>query len=391
MLNTLISNGLSHKKTTTPSVLNTIEEALVDIKAGKVVIVVDDEDRENEGDFICAAETITPEIINFMATHGRGLICTAMEEKRADELDLPLMVSSKAALHETAFTVSIDLIGHGCSTGISAYDRATGNRFLTQSTTKPSDFGRPGHIFPLRAKSGGVLRRTGHTEAAVDLTRAAGLYPMGVLVEIMNADGTMARLPQLVEIAKEHGLKIISIDDLVAYRMQKERMIKREFTTQIETKFGTFEAIAYQDITSNDTHLVLKRGNWKPDEAVLVRVHSSSETGDVLGNIFDNYGEQINISLKKIAEADQGVLVYLRQNDKENLISKLQQYKQLQQEGNIEKFELQSRIGKKDFGVGAQILRDLGLTKIKLMTNHPRKRMGMIGYGLEIVENIELT
>jgi 3,4-dihydroxy 2-butanone 4-phosphate synthase / GTP cyclohydrolase II len=391
MLNTLISNGIDHKKTSTPSVLNTIEEALIDIKAGKVVIVVDDEDRENEGDFICAAETITPEIINFMATHGRGLICTAMEEKRADELDLPLMVSSKAALHETAFTVSIDLIGHGCSTGISAYDRATGNRFLTQSTTKPSDFGRPGHIFPLRAKSGGVLRRTGHTEAAVDLTRAAGLYPMGVLVEIMNANGTMARLPQLVVIAKEHGLKIISIDDLVAYRMQKERMIKREFTTQIETKFGTFEAIAYQDITSNDTHLVLKRGNWKPDEAVLVRVHSSSETGDVLGNIFDNYGEQINISLKKINEANQGVLVYLRQNDKENLISKLQQYKQLQQEGNVEKFELQSRIGKKDFGVGAQILRDLGLTKIKLLTNHPRKRMGMIGYGLEIVENIELT
>jgi 3,4-dihydroxy 2-butanone 4-phosphate synthase / GTP cyclohydrolase II len=391
MLNTLISNGIDHKKTSTPSVLNTIEEALVDIKAGKVVIVVDDEDRENEGDFICAAETITPEIINFMATHGRGLICTAMEEKRADELDLPLMVSSKAALHETAFTVSIDLIGHGCSTGISAYDRATGNRFLTQSTTKPSDFGRPGHIFPLRAKSGGVLRRTGHTEAAVDLTRAAGLYPMGVLVEIMNADGTMARLPQLVVIAKEHGLKIISIDDLVAYRMQKERMIKREFTTQIETKFGTFEAIAFQDITSNDIHLVLKRGNWNTDEAVLVRVHSSSETGDVLGNIFDNYGEQINISLKKIAEANQGVLVYLRQNDKENLISKLQQYKQLQQEGNVEKFELQSRIGKKDFGVGAQILRDLGLTKIKLLTNHPRKRMGMIGYGLEIVENIELT
>jgi 3,4-dihydroxy 2-butanone 4-phosphate synthase / GTP cyclohydrolase II len=391
MLDTLYSNGKTAKIPSKTSVLNTIEEALIDIKAGKVIIVVDDEDRENEGDFICAAETITPEIINFMATYGRGLICTAMEEKRADELDLPLMVSSKAALHETAFTVSIDLIGHGCTTGISAYDRATGNRFLTQSTTKPSDFGRPGHIFPLRAKSGGVLRRTGHTEAAVDLTRAAGLYPMGVLVEIMNADGTMARLPQLVEIAKEHGLKIISIDDLVAYRMQKERMVKREFTTQIETKFGIFEAIAYHDITSNDTHLVLKRGNWKAEEAVLVRVHSSSETGDVLGNIFDNYGEQINISLKKIDEANQGVLVYLRQNDKENLISKLQQYKQLQQEGNVEKFELQARIGKKDFGVGAQILRDLGLTKIKLLTNHPRKRMGMIGYGLEIVENIELN
>jgi 3,4-dihydroxy 2-butanone 4-phosphate synthase / GTP cyclohydrolase II len=390
MLHTLYTNGTTAKIPSKTSVLNTIEEALIDIKAGKVIIVVDDEDRENEGDFICAAETITPEIINFMATYGRGLICTAMEEKRADELDLPLMVSSKAALHETAFTVSIDLIGHGCTTGISAYDRATGNRFLTQSTTKPSDFGRPGHIFPLRAKSGGVLRRTGHTEAAVDLTRAAGLYPMGVLVEIMNADGTMARLPQLVEIAKEHDLKIISIDDLVAYRMQKERMIKREFSTQIETKFGTFEAIAYHDITSNDTHLVLKRGTWKTDEAVLVRVHSSTETGDVLGNIFDNYGEQIYISLKKIDEANQGVLVYLRQNDKENLISKLQQYKQLQQEGDVEKFELQSRIGKKDFGVGAQILRDLGLTKIKLLTNHPRKRMGMIGYGLEIVENIEL-
>lgn len=371
--------------------LNTIEEAIAELRAGKVIIVVDDEDRENEGDFICAAETITPEIINFMAAQGRGLICTPMEEKRADEMGLNLMVSANTALHETAFTVSIDLIGHGCTTGISAYDRATGNRWLTNPEARPSDFARPGHIFPLRAKTGGVLRRTGHTEAAVDLARMAGLYPMGVLVEILNPDGSMARLPQLMEVAKQHNLKIISIDDLVAYRMRTERLVRREFETTMETVFGSFEVIVYTDITSGDTHLVLKKGDWNEDEPVLVRVHSSSETGEILGTLLEDYGTQINNALKMIAHEGKGAFVYLRQNDKGNLLAKLNHYKQLSDEGQIEKFELHSPMGKKDFGVGAQILRDLGVTKIRLLTNHPRRRMGLIGYGLEIIDNVELT
>lgn len=371
--------------------LNTIEEALQVLRAGGVIIVVDDEDRENEGDFICAAETVTPEIINFMAMHGRGLICTPMEEKRADELGLNLMVSSNTALHETAFTVSIDLIGHGCSTGISAYDRSTGIRWLTSAEAKPSDFARPGHIFPLRAKPGGVLRRTGHTEAAVDLARLAGLYPMGVLVEILNTDGTMARLPQLIEVAKEHELKIISIDDLVAYRMRTERLVKRELSTKMQTIFGEFDVIAFTDVTSGDNHLVLKKGQWSEDDPVLVRVHSSSETGDILGTLLDDYGTQLNNALKLIAQEGKGALVYLRQNDKGSLLAKLTHYKQLSDEGQVDKFELHSPMGKKDFGVGAQILRDLGIGKIRLLTNHPRKRMGLIGYGLEIVENIELV
>jgi 3,4-dihydroxy 2-butanone 4-phosphate synthase / GTP cyclohydrolase II len=374
-----------------PVTLNTIEEALLDLRAGKIIIVVDDEDRENEGDFICAAEIATPEIINFMATHGRGLICTPIEEKRAEELDLNLMVNSNTALHETAFTVSIDLIGHGCSTGISAYDRATGIRWLTNPAARPSDYARPGHIFPLRAKPGGVLRRTGHTEAAVDLARMAGLYPAGVLVEILNADGTMARLPQLMEVAREHGLKIVSIDDLVAYRMRTERMVRREVTTPMKTVFGDFEVIAYVDTTSGDNHLVLKKGDWEEHEPVLVRVHSSSETGDILGTLLADYGTQINTALQTIAAEGKGAFVYLRQSDKGNLLAKLRNYKQLHEEGNIEKFELHTPMGKKDFGVGAQILRDLGICKIRLLTNHPRRRTGLIGYGLEIVENVELV
>jgi len=369
--------------------LNTIEEALAAFRAGKVIIVVDDEDRENEGDFICAAETVTPEIINFMATHGRGLICTPIEEKRAEELGLNLMVSSNTALHETAFTVSIDLIGQGCTTGISAYDRATGIRHLINPAAKPSDFARPGHIFPLRAKTGGVLRRTGHTEAAVDLARMAGFYPAGVLVEILNPDGTMARLPQLMDIATQHDLKIISIDDLVAYRMRSERLVKRELETTMDTIYGKFEAIVYTDVASGDTHLVLKKGEWTPDEPVLVRVHSWSETGGILGNLLADYGLQITASLKKISEAGKGAFVYLRQGDKANLLAKLQLYKQLNDEGQPEKFELHTSLGKKDFGVGAQILRDLQISKIRLITNHPRPRSGFIGYGLEVVENLK--
>ncbi len=370
--------------------LNSIEEAIADIRAGKVIIVVDDEDRENEGDFICAAETVTPDIINFMSMHGRGLICTPLEEKRADELGLDLMVGANTALHETAFTVSIDLIGKGCSTGISAYDRATGIRHLTDPAARPSDFARPGHIFPLRAKAGGVLRRTGHTEAAVDLAVLAGLYPAGVLVEILNPDGSMARLPQLIEVARKFDLKIISIDELVAYRMRTERLIRREMETTMKTIYGDFEAVVFTDMTSGDTHLVLKKGEWKADEPVLVRVHSWSETGGILGSLLADYGSQIQTALQKIAETDKGAFVYLRQADKADLLSRLKIYKQLVDDGEPEKFELHTSMGKKDFGVGAQILRELGISKIRLLTNHPRPRTGFIGYGLEIVENIQL-
>ncbi|MFN4253842.1 MAG: 3,4-dihydroxy-2-butanone-4-phosphate synthase [Saprospiraceae bacterium] len=393
MLATIQPNGSpkTAEKMPTTSQLNTIEEALAELRAGRVIIVVDDEDRENEGDFVAAAETVTPEIINFMAQHGRGLICTPLEESRADALDLPLMVSSNTALHETAFTVSIDLIGHGCTTGISAYDRATGIRHLTNPQAKPSDYARPGHIFPLRAKTGGVLRRTGHTEATVDLARLAGLYPVGVLVEILNADGSMARLPQLLEIARQQDLKIISIDDLVAYRMQKERLVRREVSTTMQTIFGEFEVIAYTDATSGDEHLVVKKGQWTENEPVLVRVHSFSETGDILGTLLDDCGAQINNALKTIAAEGKGAFVYLRQSDKGSLLARLKHYKQLVEEGTPDKFDLHSPMGRKDFGVGAQILRDLGITKIRLLTNHPRRRMGLIGYGLEIVENIQLA
>lgn len=370
--------------------LNTIEEALADIKAGKVIIVVDDEDRENEGDFVCAAETVTPEVINFMAKYGRGLICTPLEEKRADELELNLMVSSNTALHETAFTVSIDLIGQDCSTGISAYDRATGIKHLTNPAAKPSDYARPGHIFPLRAKTGGVLRRIGHTEAAIDLASMAGLYPAGVLVEILNEDGTMARLPQLLEVAREHQLKIISIDDLVAYRMRNERLVRKEMETPLQTLYGDFEAIVFTDIASGDTHLVLKKGDWLPDEPVLVRVHSWSETGGILGTLLSDYGSQVANSLNLISEAGKGAFVYLRQGDKANLLAKLKNYKQLLDDGGLDRFELHTSMGKKDFGIGAQILRELQINKIRLLTNNPKPRTGFIGYGLEIVENLHI-
>ncbi|TNE57651.1 MAG: 3,4-dihydroxy-2-butanone-4-phosphate synthase [Bacteroidetes bacterium] len=372
------------------SELNSIEEAIVDIRAGKVIIVVDDEDRENEGDFICAAEAITPEIINFMSMHGRGLICTPIEEKRAEELELHLMVNANTALHETAFTVSIDLIGHGCTTGISAYDRSTGIRHMTDPEAKPSDFARPGHIFPLRAKSGGVLRRTGHTEAAVDLARMAGFYPAGVLVEILNPDGTMARLPQLLEVAREFDLKIISIDDLVAYRMRTERLIRKEMETKMNTIYGEFEVLLFADISTGDHHLVLKKGTWAADEPVLVRVHSWSETGGILGNLLADYGAQIQAAMKALSEAGKGAFVYLRQADKGDLLSRLKIYKQFMDDGEPEKFELHSSMGKKDFGVGAQILRELNISKIRLLTNHPKPRTGFVGYGLEIVENIKL-
>lgn len=369
--------------------LNSIEEAIADIKAGKVVIVVDDEDRENEGDFICAAECVTPEIINFMATYGRGLICAPIDEKRADELGLEMMVSSNTALHETAFTVSIDLIGRGCTTGISAYDRATGIRALVDSNIKPSDFARPGHIFPLRAKSGGVLRRTGHTEAAIDLARLAGFYPAGVLVEILNEDGSMARLPQLLEIARKFDMRIIAIKDLVAYRMRTERIIKREVSVNLETRYGQFEVTAYRQITTNDIHLAIKRGHWAPDEPVLVRVHSSTETGEILGSLFDDYGIKLQKSMEMISEEGKGVLLYMRHGEKSDaILHRLHACLQKQTPGEPVVYDGRTDTEQRDYGVGAQILRDLGISRIRLITSMPRRRVGLVGYGLEIVENV---
>lgn len=368
--------------------LDSIESAISAIKAGKVVIVVDDEDRENEGDFICAAACITPEIINFMATHGRGLICTPIDEKRAEELDLKMMVPENTALHETAFTVSVDLIGHGCTTGISAYDRATTIKALLDPAMKPGDFARPGHIFPLRAKTGGVLRRTGHTEAAIDLARMAGYYPAGVLVEILNEDGSMARLPQLMGIAQKFDLRIISIKDLVAYRMQTERLVRRETAARITTKYGEMEAIAYTQLTTGDTHLVLKKGSWLPEEAVLVKTYSSGEAGDILGMILHDYGQQMDQALQMIADEGKGVLLCMRHSEKnQNLVTAINTYKAALENGELpaQRNDMEQR----DYGVGAQILRDLGISKIRLLTNHPRRRVGLIGYGLEIVENVD--
>jgi 3,4-dihydroxy 2-butanone 4-phosphate synthase/GTP cyclohydrolase II len=369
---------------TEATVLNNIEEAIEDIRNGKVVIVVDDERRENEGDFVCAAECVTPEIINFMATHGRGLICAPIDERRADELDLPMMVHENTALHETAFTVSVDLIGHGCTTGISAHDRARGIKALTQPETKASDFARPGHIFPLRAKTGGVLRRSGHTEAAIDLARLAGFNPAGVLVEILNPDGSMARLGELLEIAQDHHLKIISIKDLIAYRMARERIVKEELAHTMDTQYGKLRVLAFRQITTGDIHLAFVKGEIDATPT-LVRVHSSTETGDILGTLFDDYGHQLQRSLQIISEADNGVLLYMRHGEKgASILDKLRQY----QSGEDPRHDTEKQ---RDIGVGAQILRSLGIEKIRLITNHPRTRIGLLGFGLEIVENVAIN
>jgi len=363
--------------------LNRITEAIEDIRKGRVVIVVDDEDRENEGDFVCAAECITPEIINFMSKHGRGLICAPITEERAGELELDLMVEESTAVHETAFTVSIDLIGKGCTTGISAYDRATGIKALVDPDTNPEDFARPGHIFPLKAKNGGVLRRTGHTEAAIDLAKLAGFYPAGVLVEILNEDGSMARLPQLIEISNKFQLKIISIKDLVAYRMRNERIISKDLVVPVQSRWGTFQVTAYTQLTNGDTHLAISLGSWSEDDHILVRVHSSTETGDILGTLFDDYGIQLSEAMRRIAEEGRGVLLYMRHSEKGNsVIQKLKAIQKGQQDEPAEQ---------RDFGVGAQILRDLGIRKIRLLTKNPKRRVALDGYGLEIVENVELT
>lgn len=380
----------NHPNDTDSFPVDTIEEAIEDIRRGKVVIVVDDEDRENEGDFICAAECVTPEIINFMATYGRGLICSPIQEDRADELELPMMVSSNTALHETAFTVSIDLIGHGCTTGISAYDRATGIRALTDPDIKPTDYARPGHIFPLRAKKGGVLRRTGHTEATIDLARLAGFYPAGVLVEILNPDGTMARMPELVKIAREHDLKLITIKDLVAYRLRTERLIQKELSMPLETRFGKFELIAYRQLTTDDLHLALVRGQWTGDDPVLVRVHSSAETSDVLTALLQDYGTPLAKSMERLGQEENAVLLYMRHAEKQDaILHQLRELKKMREEGD-DRMPEGRPMDQRDYGVGAQILRDLKIRKLRLLTNHPRRRIGLPGYGLEIVENVQL-
>lgn len=373
--------------------LNTIEEALDAIREGKVIIVVDDEDRENEGDFITAARNATPEVINFMATHGRGLICAPLTEERAHELKLDMMVPANTSLHETPFTVSIDLLGNGCSTGISASDRSKTVKALIDENSKPSDFGRPGHIFPLKSKPGGVLRRTGHTEATVDISVLAGFEPCGVLVEILNEDGTMARLPQLMKIAEKFDLKIISIEDLIAYRLAKESIVKKQVEVNMPTEWGDFRLMDYTVETNGQEHLVLTKGEWKKDEAVLVRMHSSCVTGDIFGSCRCDCGEQLHKSMEMIEKEGKGVVVYLNQEGRGiGLLNKLKAYK-LQEEGldTVEaNVELGFKMDERDYGVGAQILRDLGVRKIKLMTNNPKKRAGLIGYGLEIVENVPI-
>jgi 3,4-dihydroxy 2-butanone 4-phosphate synthase/GTP cyclohydrolase II len=373
--------------------LDTIESAINDIKAGKLVIVVDDEDRENEGDFITAARNVTPEIINFMATHGRGLICAPISIELANKLNLEMMVSSNSSLHETPFTVSIDLLGNGCTTGISASDRSKTVQALINPDTKPEEFGKPGHIFPLKAKKGGVLRRIGHTEATVDLAVLAGFEPCGVLVEIMNEDGTMARLPDLVKVREKFNLKIISIKDLIAYRLQKESIIQKEVEVELPTVWGTFKMAAYKQTTTGQEHLAIYKGTWDKDEPVLVRVHSSCVTGDIFGSCRCDCGPQLHKALEIIEKEGKGVLVYMNQEGRGiGLLNKLKAYK-LQEQGR-DTVEANTELGfqpdERDYGVGAQILRDLGVSKLKLMTNNPKKRAGLIGYGLEIVENVAL-
>lgn len=373
--------------------LNTIEEAISDLKNGKVIIVVDDANRENEGDFITTAENSSPEMVNFMATHGRGLICVALTEERCEELQLPLMVSRNTSSHETQFTVSVDLIGHGTTTGISASDRSKTIKALIDPATNPSDLGRPGHIFPLRAKKGGVLRRAGHTEATIDLARLAGKAPAGTLVEIMNEDGTMARLPDLIKIAEKFKLSIISIEDLIKYRLEKESLIEREVDVHLPTTHGDFQLYAYRQIHTGQEHLALVKGTWEKDEAVLVRVHSSCLTGDIFGSCRCDCGPQLHAAMEMIEKEGKGVIVYMNQEGRGiGLMNKLKAYK-LQEMGRdtVEaNVELGFKSDEREYGVGAQILRDLGVSKIRLMTNNPKKRAGLIGYGLEIVDNIPI-
>ncbi|MEI8193045.1 MAG: bifunctional 3,4-dihydroxy-2-butanone-4-phosphate synthase/GTP cyclohydrolase II [Flavobacteriia bacterium] len=376
-----------------PHLLNTVDEAIEDLKQGKIIIVVDDEDRENEGDFLTSARNATPDVINFMATHGRGLICAPLSEERCDELGLEMMVRNNSAAYETPFTVSIDLIGHGCTTGISASDRSKTILALIDPNTRPEELGKPGHIFPLRARKGGVLRRAGHTEAAVDLSRMAGHEEAGVIVEILNEDGTMARLPELLEIAKKFSLKIISIEELIKYRIANEKHVEKIVDVKMPTKFGDFQLHAYKDKNTDQDHLVLTKGTWEKEEPILVRVHSSCLTGDVFGSCRCDCGPQLHKAMEMIDKAGKGIIVYLNQEGRGiGLGNKLKAYK-LQENGydtidaNI---ELGFKPDERDYGIGAQLIREFGITKIRLMSNNPKKRTGLTGYGLEIVENIPL-
>jgi len=373
--------------------LDSIKEAIAAIKNGEVIVVVDDEGRENEGDFICAAEKITPEIVNFMAREGRGLLCVPLVEARCDELQLDLMVGKNTALHETPFTVSVDLNSKDTSTGISTSDRALTIRALADPTTKPNDLGRPGHIFPLKAKEGGVLRRAGHTEAAIDFARLAGLTPAGVLIEVLKEDGTMARLPDLRIIADKFKLKLVSIDDLIAYRLSNESLIEEQIIVDLPTDFGDFKLKAYRQTNTGDDHLVLYKGAWTVDEPVLVRVHSSCVTGDIFGSCRCDCGTQLHSALRMVEKEGRGAVVYMNQEGRGiGLINKLKAYKL--QESGMDTVEANEHLGfkgdQRDYGVGAQIIRDMGISKLKLITNNPKKRVGLIGYGLEIVENISI-
>ena len=368
---------------------NTIEEAIADIKAGKVIIVVDDENRENEGDFVAAAEMTTPEMINFMATHGRGLICTPLLESRCEELGLDLMIGKNTAAFETPFTISVDLIGHGCTTGISAQDRAKTIKALVKLDTKPEELGKPGHIFPLKGRQGGVLRRAGHTEAAIDLARLSGLYPAGVIVEILNEDGTMARTPELFKIAQKFDLKFISIKDLIEYRIKNESLITEEALVELPTEFGDFKMKAFKQTTNGQLHLAIYKGKWEIDETILVRVHSSCLTGDIFGSCRCDCGPQLHQALKQIETAGKGILVYMNQEGRGiGLLNKLEAY-ELQENGR-DTVEANTELGFKaddrDYGIGAQIIRAMDVTKVKLLSNNPKKRVGLIGYGIEIVD-----
>lgn len=368
--------------------LNSISEAIEDIKNGKVIIVVDDENRENEGDFIAAAEMVTPEMVNFMATHGRGLICTPLTEKRCKELQLGMMVSNNTDPMETAFTISVDLKGQGVTTGISASDRAKTIKALIDNNTRPFDLARPGHIFPLKAKEGGVLRRTGHTEAAIDFARLAGLQPAGVIVEIMNEDGTMARLPQLIEVAKKFEIKIVSIEDLVAYRMEHDSLIEKKEDFNITTRFGDFRLRAYQQTTNNQVHLALTKGEWTKDEPILTRVNSTLVNNDILGTLTNNADKKLDKMFQVINEAGKGAILFINQrNESLNLLKRLSLLKENQGKGILKAPKIS--MDNKDFGIGAQILHDIHVSKLKLITNTQQtKRVGMIGYGLEIVDYI---
>ncbi|MGE9312212.1 bifunctional 3,4-dihydroxy-2-butanone-4-phosphate synthase/GTP cyclohydrolase II [Niabella sp. CJ426] len=375
--------------------LDSIESAIEAIKQGKLIIAVDDEDRENEGDFIAAAGAITPEMVNFMATHGRGLICAPLPEERCDELGLGLMVTNNTALHETAFTVSVDLLGHGCTTGISAHDRSKTIEALNNPFTNPADLGRPGHVFPLRSKKGGVLRRVGHTEAATDLARLAGFpYPYGsVLVEVMNEDGSMARLPDLLKVAEKFDLKIISIKDLIEYRLKSDSLIEEVVRVNMPTQYGDFKLVAFKDKNSNSEHLALIKGEWEKDEPVLTRVHSSCFTGDILGSLRCDCGDQLHTAMQMVQQEGKGIILYMNQEGRGiGLMNKLKAYK-LQEEG-MDTVEANLHLGfqmdERDYGVGAQILRHLNATKLRLMSNNPRKRIGLVGYGLEIVDNVPI-